>query len=94
MKQRVRRRMYNTEYNKAQETRRSTLKKSTEATDRYFDTQEFEALLKLAVRLVKRLGCDLRLLKGHDTAGRPPPLSRPPNYHTPSKFLGSLRGVK
>jgi len=94
MEKRVGRRMYNTEYNKDPRTRGCSLRKWTEATDNYFDAHGFEVLLRRAVWLVKRLADDLRALKGHDTAGRPPPSSRPHNYHTPSKFLESLGGVK
>lgn len=94
MERRADRLMYNTEYNKDPRTRGSSQRKRTEATDIYFDTHGFEALLRRAVWLVERMRRDLRLLKDHDTGGRPPPPSRPQNYDTPSKFLGSLRGVK
>jgi hypothetical protein len=85
---------YNRLYNTDRRSRALSRENRAEATDIHFDAYEIERLLKLAGGLVKRLMDDLKLLKDHDTAGRPPPVARPTNYHTPSKFLKNLRGVK
>jgi len=85
---------YNRLYNTGRRFKALPRRNGAEATDIYFDAYGIEGLLKLARGLVKRLMDELGRFKGHDTAGRPPPLARPSNYHTPSKFLENPRGVK
>jgi hypothetical protein len=85
---------YNRLYNTDRRSRALPRRNDAEATDIHFDAYEIERLLKLVSRLVKRAMNHLGLLKDPDTAGRPPPNPRPVKYHTPSKSLRNLGGVK